>query len=360
MRAFAEGTARRWKKGARARRLWRRRLRMTRKIGTTAALAFGGAFLTQLLWPFRAHGARTWRRIWNWRANRSRPREDQHDAKDAAKDAAETRAPVADTVRKPEDDRDRAGTSAPAGADNTSSGGVPLQVFAKAAEQVATAYARYSPPSMLSVAAEYDGVPEGIRSAAQAIAHLAKNTAEIYPAHRPVVEAVSAVYMRLMQAAETADEVSPMFRRVHKDDLDRHEAPRNGYSGEAMWNIGGGTGAQGEIRSSVFAMSAEQVATVYTRWAPSVMTEVSAEYESLPTGIEHLAEAVHSLAVRSADAYPVEPAVAEMVAAVRHRLLTAVSAASEIMPVFRRAHEVDLRRHEAPRNGAAAEAMWNV
>lgn len=357
MRQFGQAAARRWKKGAKGRRLWRQRLRMTRRISGTAVLSVLGAVLGQLAWPFRFHAARTWKRIWNWRALRAQKREDRIDARHAAKDAATERPPVADKVNAPQQ-RDT-GKSAPAGA-GSSTGGTGMQVFARAAEQVATAYSRYSPPSMMSVAAEYDGVPDGIRHAAQAIAHLVKNTRDVYPAHVAVAERVSAVYMKLMQAAETADEISPHFRRVHQADLERHEAPRNGWSGEVMWNIGGRAGDQGGQQTSVFARSAEQVATVYTRWTPAVMTDVAAEYESLPTGIEHLAQAVNSLAIQSADSYPVDPSVGEMVAAVRHRLTAAVSTAQEIMPLFRRVHQADLDRHEAPRNGAAAEAMWNV
>ncbi|MFE2601713.1 hypothetical protein ACFXCZ_35465 [Streptomyces sp. NPDC059396] len=357
LRQFAETAGQRWKKGEKGRRLWRRRLRMTRRITGTAVLSVLGAVLAQALFPFRFHAVRTWQRIWNWRAHRAQRKEAAIDAREAERDKAADRPPVADKVNTPE----RTGgakTSGGAGG-GTSTGGTGMQVFARAAEQVAAAYGRYSPPSMLSVAAEYEGVPEGIRHAAQAIAQLARTTAEVYPAHASVAERVSAVYMRMMQAAETADEIAPHFRRVHEADLLRHEAPRNGWSGEVMWNIGGRPGDQGE-QASVFARSAEQVATVYARWTPTVMTEVAAEYESLPAGIEHLADAVNSLAVQSSDSYPVDPSVAELVAAVRHRLLSAVSAAQDVMPHFRRVHEADLRRHEAPRNGPAAEAMWNV
>ncbi|GHJ24446.1 hypothetical protein TPA0909_60600 [Streptomyces albus] len=354
--AAGRGIAKRWKTGEKRRRLWRQHLRMARRISGTALLATLGAVLGQIAWPFRWHAARTWTRIWNWRAHRAQVKEDAIDAKNAAKDAKTRRAPVRDKVNDPGRHQDDTRTTA---APARGQGGTDVQVFARAAEQVQAAYARYSPPNMMSVAAEYDGVPEGIQYAAQAIAHLVRNTREVYPAHEAVAEAVSAVYMRMMEAAKLAEEISPHFRKVHEDDIARHEAPRNGWSGEVMWNIGGRPGG-GEAKPSVFLRSAEQVATVYHQWQPQVMTQVAAEYESLPTGIEHLASAVESLARQSADSFPVDPSVAEMVSAVRHRLMKAVSAAQEVMPLFRRVHAKDLARHEAPRNGPAAEAMWNV
>ncbi|WP_107528483.1 hypothetical protein [Streptomyces malaysiensis] len=356
-----QATARRWRSGARGRRLWRQRLRMLRRITATTLLATTGAVLGQVLWPFRFTLARNWVRIWNWRAHRAQAKEARIDAKNEQKDRAEKRAPVKDTVNDPDREKDRINsskkkTAAPA----AEGGGGNVRVFLRAAEQVASAYGRYSPPNMLSVAAEYEGVPKGIRNAAMAISHLVRNTREVYAAHGAVAEAVSAVYMRMMEAAKTADEIAPHFRSVHKEDLTRHESPRNGHSGEAMWNIGGTPGNSGGRRDSVFARSSEQVATVYVKWFPKLMTQVAEEYESLPAGIECLANAVQSLAVQSADSYPVDPSVAEMVSTVRHRMMQAVSAAQDVMPVFRRVHATDLARHEAPRNGHAAEAMWNV
>ncbi|MDJ0347144.1 hypothetical protein QMK19_38895 [Streptomyces sp. H10-C2] len=352
--------ARGWRSSTSARRSLRARLRYARRITGTLVLASIAGILGKMARPFTwGSGKAAALRAWNWRANRARPKEDALRAREAAATAAEKRAPVRATVDDP------GNTSAPqGGAPATGAPGqegtTVQQVFARAAEAVATAYSAYSPPSMLAVAAEYQGLPEGIRAAATAIRHLALNTEQVYPAHKAVVEAVSGVYKRLAEAADKADEVHTTFTQVHAADLARHTEPRNGWSGEVMWNIGGRPGDSGTAHQSVFSRSCDAVATVYATYQPGVMTEVSAEYECLPTGIEHLASAVQSLAVHSADSYAVEPVVAELVAAVHQHLLHAVSAASDVLPVFRRVHAADLARHEAPRNGPAAEAMWNV
>jgi len=355
-----------WRGASGARRRARRSLRLWRKRTITLGLATAAAVLAQVLVPWRFVAKRVWVRVWNWRAYRSQDQERAHDERDAAAtavEAAESRAPRADTVNDPSRPDDSGQPSKPVLPAEISGDDVPAgpdQVFARAAEAVANAYGQYSPPSMLAVAAEYEGLPEGIRSAATAIQHLANNTATVYPAHRPVADAISAVHVVLLEAARAADEVAPQFRTLHAADLARFEAPRNGYSGEVMWNIGGRPGDGAVAYQSVFSRSAEEVAGVYARYEPGVMTVVQQEYASLPHGLEHLAAAVQSLAIRSADSYPVNPHIAEMVGLVRHRITQAVSAAQEVLPVFRRAHAADLARHEAPRNGLAAEAMWNV
>ncbi|MGI5341894.1 hypothetical protein ACQEVS_33060 [Streptomyces sp. CA-181903] len=317
---LGQGTARAWTASRSTRRAARAKLRYARRVGTTLVLAAVAGILGKATRPWRwGSGKAAAIRMWNWRANRVRPKEDAQRDKEAAAAAAEARPPVKATV----DDPGHAGrTTSRQGGKSAPEGTMNSAVFARAAEQVATAYASYSPPAMMAVAAEYQGLPEGLRSAASAIRHLALNTAEVYPAHRVVAEAVSAVYMRLLDAATRADEIHTTFRQVHADDLARHEAPRNGFSGEVMWNIGGRPGDNSPGRESVFARSCDAVAGVYARYEPAVMTEVQEEYASLSTGIGHLKAAVQSLAVHSADSYPVEPVIAEMVAGVCTLLAT--------------------------------------
>ncbi|MFI6158246.1 hypothetical protein ACIBCA_36795 [Kitasatospora sp. NPDC051170] len=357
------GAAKAWKDGKRTRRNTRRFWRLARKRTVSFVLAAVAGTVAQVLMPWRPGvGWRVGVRVWNWRANRSRAVEDARDAENAQADAKDAAKKTKKKRKAKVNDPGRASGPKAAGAAPTTGGTVSGvdQVFARAAEAVATAYSQYSPPSMMAVAAEYEGLPSGIRHAAAAVAHLALNTQEVYPAHAAVADAVTAACAALLDAAKAADEVAPTFRQVHAPDIERFEAPRNGYSGEVMWNIGGRPGDGGTTYQSVFSRSAEEVATVYAQWQPQVMTEVGREYEGLPTGIEHLATAVKNLAIHSQNSYPVDPQIAEMVGLVHHRLMQSVSAAQDVIPVFRRVHAPDLARHEAPRNGAAAEAMWNV
>ncbi|MFF7248969.1 hypothetical protein ACFZBU_34240 [Embleya sp. NPDC008237] len=243
-----------------------------------------------------------------------------------------------------------------AGAQGSSRGeAVTKSVFAARAEQVRDTYSRYAPPTMLSVAAEYRGLPDGLRSAAVALGDLACATAERFPAHAQVGAAVAETYLHTMLAAEAAEEVDIAFRDLHREDLARHETPRNG---ERMWNIGEHR-ADGALafRQSHFAASCEDIRTVYARWAPENMMQVLAEYEGLPEGLESLAHAIGHLATQSGEAYPVHQDVTEAVASIGNFLKRAISAAQEIVPIARRLHALDISHHEAPRPG---EDMWDV
>ncbi|WP_406289551.1 hypothetical protein [Embleya sp. NBC_00896] len=304
------------------------------RVGPGARLGLAG-----LMWGPRA-GAWVWRRLIK-RARRLR---------DTARGEG-----VSTDFTEPTDVGSTTAAPVLAGAHGSRGEAMTKSVFAARAEQVRDTYSRYSPPTMLCVAAEYRGLPDGLRSAAAALGELACATAERFPAHPQVGAAVVATYLHTMQAAEAAEAVDVAFRELHREDLARHETPRNG---ERMWNIGEHR-ADGALafRQSHFAASCEDVRTVYARWAPEKMMQVLAEYEGLPEGLESLAHAIHHLATLSGEAYPVHQDVAEAVAGIGNFLKRAVSSAQEILPIARRLHAVDISHHEAPRPG---EDMWDV
>ncbi len=354
-----------WSGSAPARHEARRRLRLARRWSLTLLLASLAGILGKVLRPFTKGSGKSWfMKTVYWRAARSRAKEDALAAKDSA--TGEPRTPVSDTVddpgtTAPTQARPGAPTAPPTSPAADPFGGSRVSVFASTASQVAEAYSRYSPPSMMAVAAEYRGVPDGIRHAADAIRALAGNSASAYPVNAAVTDMIAALYTVVMQAAAEADNVYPTFRKAHDHDIQRHEAPRNGYSGEQLWNIGGRPGGGGgDTTASVFETAAQGVAGAYARYTPDTMMTVGLEYAGLPEGLESLAQAVQSLAVNSADNYPVDPRIAEMVGAVVRMLMQAASNARDIAPTFRRLHALDISHHESPRNGTRAESMWNV
>ncbi|MFE7122386.1 hypothetical protein ACFU99_43880, partial [Streptomyces sp. NPDC057654] len=232
--------------------------------------------------------------------------------------------------------------------------------FVRETETVRTAYAAYDPPSMLSVGAEYEGLPEGIYSVAEAIRQLAVNTADRYPADQRLADTVAAVYALVRQAGDAAADLYPTFAKHHEWDLARHETPR---VREHMWNIlERRLDGTYDRRLSLFRSSCEDIAHTYARNELTAMMgpyAVAAEYEGIPIGLENVAAAIDFLAVKSAEAYPVEKPVAEAVADIHHLLQRAISASCDLFPAFRRLHARDIQRHEAPRNGVMAEAMWD-
>ncbi|MEV6747412.1 hypothetical protein AB0N21_23900 [Streptomyces sp. NPDC051080] len=238
-------------------------------------------------------------------------------------------------------------------------GGNLVSVFKQETEAVRDAYATYDPPMMLAVAAEYWGLPEGVGAAAEAVRQLAVNTADKYPADAVMADLVAQVYALLHQAVQKAQEIGPLFAKVHENDLRRFEEPR---PGEHMWNIleRRQDGGYDQRQPSQFVAVTQDVAHVYSRYEPGHMNQVAAEYEGIPDGIENIAAAINLLQVRSNDRYPVDKAVVDAIADVHQLLMNAASAAQALMPNFRRLHAPDISRHEAPRNGEESEAMWDV
>lgn len=109
--------------------------------------------------------------------------------------------------------------------------------FVAVTQDVAHVYARYEPGHMNQVAAEYEGIPEGIENIAAAISLLQVRSNDRYPVDKQIVDAIADVHQLLMQAASAAQELMPNFRRLHAPDISRHEAPRNGEESEAMWDV---------------------------------------------------------------------------------------------------------------------------
>lgn len=241
-------------------------------------------------------------------------------------------------------------------------GGTSMSPFLLATQNVADAYSRYSPMLMVNVGAEYAGLPGGIRSTGAALQHLSMNSAEKYPIHAALAQAMVGIYEGLMNAATLADGIYPNFRAKHEHDIMRLEQPRKGFSGEQMWNITPGqqTDGQGFNRPSVFAQSCMNIATAYAAFAPTSMIQVYREYSSLSQALDHIASTVDRLAKNSTDNYPVDASVVDQLAQVVGMIRATASEASKLMAMFRRLHAQDLNKTENPRKGAAGERMWDA
>ncbi|MDF9870707.1 hypothetical protein OKW18_002845 [Streptomyces pratensis] len=120
---------------------------------------------------------------------------------------------------------------------------------------------------------------------------------------------------------------------------------------------GFGTDYFGGDLVSVFQTETEAVRDAYATYDPPMMLAVAAEYWGLPEGLTSAAEAVRQLAVNTADKYPADAKMADLVAAVYALLHQAAQKAAEVGPLFAKVHENDLRRFEEPRPG---EHMWNI
>jgi len=84
---------------------------------------------------------------------------------------------------------------------------------------------------------DFGHLPDAIGQIAAALRITTQRAGGEWPLHPAVVEQLAAVHGMLVKAAETSGQVAPAMRRVHEQDLVRHEQPRRN---ERLWNVTGG------------------------------------------------------------------------------------------------------------------------
>ncbi|WP_405143841.1 hypothetical protein OG589_39825 [Sphaerisporangium sp. NBC_01403] len=106
--------------------------------------------------------------------------------------------------------------------------------LAAAAADMNAAAARYAPADMFVVARELDQLPEVPAYVALAIRTYTQRLQAEYPINSVVVDMIHQLYQAQAHVMKLAEEIGPMFRQVHADDLRREEAPR---TNEPLWNV---------------------------------------------------------------------------------------------------------------------------
>lgn len=109
--------------------------------------------------------------------------------------------------------------------------GFPIAV---AASEVNTAAAAYEPEDMWAISKDLRQLPDVFANVGLAIRTYAQRLEGDYPIHPQVVEAIGQLYVGLGALAAAAQDIEPLFRTLHADDLRREEAPR---IAEHKWNV---------------------------------------------------------------------------------------------------------------------------
>ncbi|MEU9755715.1 hypothetical protein AB0D90_21690 [Streptomyces althioticus] len=232
------------------------------------------------------------------------------------------------------------------------------------AREVVEKYRTYDPPNMAAFGAELRDSAPACACLAMALKQLAERSQAAFPVHDAIVQMIVGTYRQVGTAAAKAEEIEPLFYKVHAHDIMRLEEPRKGFAGEQMWNIRLGQQTDGggikNRRSVLYSVSA-YVAYVYgNQYAPEHMMQVYAEYCALAEAVEAFAGCIRLIHDRTNDIEPVEQPISDAVGTVLESLGAGASEAAKLMPAFRRYHAADLKRHEAPRKGPAGEARWDV
>ncbi|CAL9478771.1 hypothetical protein [Streptomyces sp. enrichment culture] len=228
--------------------LWRSAARMHARRLLAALVAAPVGLLGMLTTPLGRKFGWTWlrypgRRLYRRLAAVARQRRNGRDAvirdrlkaAEAAIDAEDSTTPdvVGDRAERP------AGRVPNNGPASTAYEGVHVSGFRfeEAAAEMEAAAQNYEPEGCMEILAMVESLPAALTSIANVMKILAERADAEFPLEKEIAASFSDIYTSLMVSVGTAEEMGPLFRMVHAQDIARHETPRNGHEAEKGWNV---------------------------------------------------------------------------------------------------------------------------
>ncbi|MFJ8868312.1 hypothetical protein ACIRD6_21420 [Streptomyces sp. NPDC102473] len=156
----------------------------------------------------------------------------QEDKAAADQEAAETNQQISDTAERPEGLTPAAPTTTPDEGENVS--GFRFEEYAAEMESAA---GQYDPENAMEILAMVEGLPAALTSIANVMKVLAERADSEFPLEKPVADCFNDIYGAVMSAVAVAEDMGPLFRQSHEQDIARHEDPRNGTEAEKGWNV---------------------------------------------------------------------------------------------------------------------------
>jgi hypothetical protein len=228
------------------RALWRSAARFQQRrilaIVLAAPLGVLGLLTTplgrKLGWPWLMYPGR---RLYRLLLDRAQQEKSDRDAairarleeEEAAADAADDQDPndIADRVERPA----HLVPTTPVAV--ISGGSMSGFKFEEAATEMQAAAMLYEPDGCMEILAMVDGLPEALKMIAHVMQILAERSDSEFPLEKEVAAGFNDIYDLLLKASAGAEELPAIFRRVHEQDIARHEDPRNGTEAEKGWNV---------------------------------------------------------------------------------------------------------------------------
>ncbi|MFF1358682.1 hypothetical protein [Streptomyces sp. NPDC058297] len=190
--------------------------------------------------PWLIHpGRRLYRRIVGAAREQRAERDDeirdqlaeQEDAADAEADEDGNEG-IANNVQRPT-------TPVPTSTNTTVSEGENVSGFRfeEAAAEMEQAANGYDPENAMEILAMVEGLPAALTSVANVMKILAERSDSEFPLEKDIADGFNDIFGALMSAVAVAEDMGPLFRNVHAQDIARHEDPRNGPQAEKGWNV---------------------------------------------------------------------------------------------------------------------------
>ncbi|MEU8033349.1 hypothetical protein AB0C13_32800 [Streptomyces sp. NPDC049099] len=109
--------------------------------------------------------------------------------------------------------------------------------FEEAASEMEQAANSYEPDGCMEILAMVEGLPAALTSVANVMRTLAERSDSEFPLEKEIADQFNDIFGALMSAVAVAEDMGPLFRQVHEQDIARHEDPRNGIEAEKGWNV---------------------------------------------------------------------------------------------------------------------------
>jgi hypothetical protein len=109
--------------------------------------------------------------------------------------------------------------------------------FEEAAAEMEQAANSYDPENAMEILAMVEGLPAALTSVANVMKILAERSDSEFPLEKAVADGFNDIFGAVMSAVAVAEDMGPLFREVHEQDIARHEDPRNGHEAEKGWNV---------------------------------------------------------------------------------------------------------------------------
>ncbi|GAA3372962.1 hypothetical protein GCM10020367_31020 [Streptomyces sannanensis] len=109
--------------------------------------------------------------------------------------------------------------------------------FEEAASEMEQAANSYDPENAMEILAMVEGLPAALTSVANVMKILAERSDSEFPLEKEVADGFNDIFGALMSAVAVAEDMGPLFRQAHEQDIARHEDPRNGHEAEKGWNV---------------------------------------------------------------------------------------------------------------------------
>ncbi|MGA4801245.1 hypothetical protein [Streptomyces lavendulocolor] len=141
---------------------------------------------------------------------------------------------IGDTVERPAGLVPAAPTTS---GDSSEGGSVSGFRFEDHAAEMEAAASSYEPDDCMEILAMIEGLPAALTSVANVMKILAERSDSEFPLEKEVAGSFNDAFGAVMAAVAVTEDMAPLFRNVHAQDIARHEDPRNGTQAEKGWNV---------------------------------------------------------------------------------------------------------------------------